>query len=167
MITFLTFWITNILLPALAENLISMHFCLKPYRDSFYRLGPFYSQGISLIPAWINNYIQYKVWDDITNQFLSLNGVEVDVRKCIINFVSHFTDTWLRIHAGTIVNPQVNHHGVSDMDDLCTPYSQRFPQSPLRLRHESVITFPTCFPCYTLPILSEHVYSFDICAHSI
>ena len=98
-----------------------MHYCLKPYRDSFYKLGPFYSHGISLIPARINNYIHYKVWDAITNQFLSLNGAKFDVRKCIINFFPHFTDMWLRIHAGTKVNPQVNHHGVSGMDDLRTP----------------------------------------------
>ena len=28
--------------------------------------GPFYQQGITLIPVWISNYIHYKVWDEIT-----------------------------------------------------------------------------------------------------
>ena len=26
-------------------------------------LGPFYLHGLTLIPAWISNYIPYKVWD--------------------------------------------------------------------------------------------------------
>ena len=28
--------------------------------------APFYLRGLTLIPAWINNYIHYKVWDEIT-----------------------------------------------------------------------------------------------------
>ena len=32
---------------------------------NIYFLGPFYLHGLTLIPAWISNYIHYKVWDEI------------------------------------------------------------------------------------------------------
>ena len=33
--------------------------------------GPFYWHGLTLIPAWISNYIHYKVWDEIIYPFLN------------------------------------------------------------------------------------------------
>ena len=36
--------------------------------------GPFYLHGLTLIPAWISNYIHYKVWDEIAYPFLNFNG---------------------------------------------------------------------------------------------
>ena len=41
--------------------------------------GPFYKHGLTLIPAWISNYIHYNVWDEITYQFLNFNGATVEV----------------------------------------------------------------------------------------
>ena len=41
--------------------------------------APFYYHGLTLIPAWINNYIHYKVWDEITYPFLNFNGCTVEV----------------------------------------------------------------------------------------
>ena len=41
--------------------------------------GPFYEHGLTLIPAWISNYIHYKVWDEITYPFLNFNGATVEV----------------------------------------------------------------------------------------
>ena len=38
------------------------------------RLGPFYWHGWTLIPAWISNYIHYKVWYEITYPFPNFNG---------------------------------------------------------------------------------------------
>ena len=35
---------------------------------------PSYLHGLSLIPAGINNYIQYKVWGEITYPFSNFNG---------------------------------------------------------------------------------------------
>ena len=32
---------------------------------------PFYKHGLTLIPAWISNYIHYKVWDEITSYYHS------------------------------------------------------------------------------------------------
>ena len=41
--------------------------------------GPFYSHGVTLIPARISNYMPGKVWDGITYPFLNLNGCTVEV----------------------------------------------------------------------------------------
>ena len=38
---------------------------------------PFYLHGLILIPAWISNYIHYKVWDEFGYLFLKFNDVEV------------------------------------------------------------------------------------------
>ena len=36
--------------------------------------GPFYQHGLTLIPAWISNYMPIKVWDEITYPFLNFNA---------------------------------------------------------------------------------------------
>ena len=41
--------------------------------------APFYEHGVTLIPAWISNYIHCKVWDEITYPFLNFNGATVEV----------------------------------------------------------------------------------------
>ena len=41
--------------------------------------SPFYYHGLTLIPAWICNHIHYKMWDEITYQFLNFNGATVEV----------------------------------------------------------------------------------------
>ena len=40
---------------------------------------PFYYHGLTLIPAWIIDYIHYKGWDGFTYPFLIFNGVTVEV----------------------------------------------------------------------------------------
>ena len=35
--------------------------------------APFYQHGLTLILAWISNYIHYKLWDEITYPFLNFN----------------------------------------------------------------------------------------------
>ena len=40
---------------------------------------PFYYHGLTLIPAWISNYIPRKAWDEITYPFLNFNGCTVEV----------------------------------------------------------------------------------------
>ena len=37
------------------------------------------SQGLTLIPEWISNYIYYNVWDEITYPFLDFNCATVEV----------------------------------------------------------------------------------------
>ena len=39
----------------------------------------FYKHRLTLIPAWINNHINYKVWDKITYPFPNFKGAAVDV----------------------------------------------------------------------------------------
>ena len=41
--------------------------------------------------AWINNYILYNVWDEITYPFPNFNGATVEVWEWISNFTPHFT----------------------------------------------------------------------------
>ena len=41
--------------------------------------SPFYLHGLTLIPAWISNYIHYKMWDEITYPFLNFNRCTVEV----------------------------------------------------------------------------------------
>ena len=47
--------------------------------ESMFSWGPFYKHGLTLIPAWISNYIHYNVWDEITYPFLNFNGATVEV----------------------------------------------------------------------------------------
>ena len=47
--------------------------------------------GLTLIPAWISNYIHYKMWDEITNPFTHFNGATVEVWEWISNFIPHYT----------------------------------------------------------------------------
>ena len=47
--------------------------------DQIKTMGPFYKHGLYLIPAQISKYIHYKVWDEITYQFLNFNGTTVEV----------------------------------------------------------------------------------------
>ena len=51
------------------------HSCIS----CFYSWGLFYWHGLTLIPAWISNYIHYKLWDEITYPFLNFNGATVEV----------------------------------------------------------------------------------------
>ena len=41
--------------------------------------GTFYLHGLTLIPAWISNYIHYKLWGEITYPFLNFNGCTIEV----------------------------------------------------------------------------------------
>ena len=34
----------------------------------------FYQHGLTLIPAWISNYIHYRVWDEIVDLFTNFNA---------------------------------------------------------------------------------------------
>ena len=53
-------------------------------------LGPFYQQGLTLIPAWLNHHFHSKVWDEITYPFLNFNGATAEVWEGISNFFLSF-----------------------------------------------------------------------------
>ena len=44
-----------------------------------YFSGLFYYHGLILIPAWISNYINHNVWDEIICSFPNFNGVTLGV----------------------------------------------------------------------------------------
>ena len=43
--------------------------------------SPFYQHGITLIPVLISNYIQHKVWDELTYSFPIFNAAAVVIWK--------------------------------------------------------------------------------------
>ena len=45
--------------------------------------------GLTLIPAWISNYMTGKVWDENTYRFPNFNGCTVEVWETISNFIPH------------------------------------------------------------------------------
>ena len=46
-------------------------------------LGPFYQHGLSLITAWINNCIHYKMYNEIACPFLNFNSDTTEVWEYI------------------------------------------------------------------------------------
>ena len=48
------------------------------WRETFFS-SPFYKHALTLFPAWISNYIHYKMWDEIIYPLLNFNGTTVDV----------------------------------------------------------------------------------------
>ena len=40
--------------------------------------APFYWHGLTLIPAWINNHMPCKMWDEITYPFINFNVATVE-----------------------------------------------------------------------------------------
>ena len=44
-----------------------------------YCWGPFYSHGLTLIPAWISNHMRREVWEEINHPFTNFNGCTVEV----------------------------------------------------------------------------------------
>ena len=54
-------------------------------------LDPFYWHGLTLIPAWINIYIHYEMWDEIINPFPNSSVAAVKVYESTSNFMSYFT----------------------------------------------------------------------------
>ena len=59
---------------------------------------PFYQHELTWIPAWISNYIHYKVWDEITYPFSNVNGCTIEVWKWRSNFVPHFNQRSLEMN---------------------------------------------------------------------
>ena len=49
-----------------------------------------YSHGLTLIPAWISNYMPSKMWDEITYPFPNFNGATVEVWERKSNLIPHY-----------------------------------------------------------------------------
>ena len=61
-------------------------------------MGPLYWHGLTLVTAWVSNYIHY--------EFPNFNGCIVDVWERINNFNRILLGMWLVIHDGIKVNPR-------------------------------------------------------------
>ena len=53
--------------------------------------GPFYKHGLTLISAWMGNYIHYIMWDEIIHPSPNFNGETIKDWEGISNFILHFT----------------------------------------------------------------------------
>ena len=60
-------------------------------RNYLYTWGPFYYHGITLIPAWLSNYIHYKVWGELSFLVSNFYYSTVEVWEWISNFIPQFT----------------------------------------------------------------------------
>ena len=69
---------------------MSVMFPLSLADSISYLMGPFYQQGLTLIPGWRSNYIHNDVWNAITYPLPNSNGAAVDVWGLISNFIPHF-----------------------------------------------------------------------------
>ena len=95
---------------------------------------PFHKHGLTLIPAWISNYMHYKMWDEILLILsLNFNGFTVEVCEWISNFFPHdtmhvitypckrghinLTGTWRFNSSIAIIHASVN-RGISDLDNI-------------------------------------------------
>ena len=56
-----------------------MHNAIHTHVNKIQTSAPFYQHGLTLIPAWIGNYMPSKVWGEITYPFLNFNGCTVQV----------------------------------------------------------------------------------------
>ena len=59
--------------------------------QTFITRGPLYWHGLILIPAWVSDYIHYKVRVEVTYSFPNLNGAIVEVWEYMNYFIPHFT----------------------------------------------------------------------------
>ena len=58
--------------------------------------GPF---SLTLIPVWLSNFIDCKMWHGVAYPFPNFNGGNVEVYEWTRNFIPHFT-LWALIYAG-------------------------------------------------------------------
>ena len=42
--------------------------------------NPFYKHGLTLIPAWMCNYIYYTVWDEMIDPFQNFNSAAIETK---------------------------------------------------------------------------------------
>ena len=62
--------------------------------------GPICLYGITLIPAWVRNYIHYKIWYKIIYLFPNTNGRNIDIWEWITNSIPQLTQHVITCHPG-------------------------------------------------------------------
>ena len=65
----------------------------KGVKISYYNdpTGSFYKYGLIITPAWIDNHMPSKMYDEITDPFWNFNSLTVEVSERISKFIPHFT----------------------------------------------------------------------------
>ena len=67
--------------------------------------GPFYWHGLTSIPAWISNYIHYKVWNEISYHFPDFIGGTIEVWNGEVTSSHVLLAIWILIHADITAYP--------------------------------------------------------------
>ena len=70
-----------------------------------YYWSPFYYHGLTLIPAWIRNYIHYNVWHWSTHPFWNFNGATYKFENAYVISSHALLLMWLLIHASNEAKP--------------------------------------------------------------
>ena len=97
---------------------------------------PFYLHNLALIPVCISNYINYKVWDEITYPFPNFNGYTVEVWEWISNFIPHFTGHMITYPCLKLIHCNNNVCGASFF--LYSDYKGRTNNRPIGLECSAV-----------------------------
>ena len=63
------------------------------YRAACHNVISGCSEFCNLNPAWISDYVHYKMWDEITYPFPNINGATVAVWEWVSNLIPHFTSS--------------------------------------------------------------------------
>ena len=74
--------------------------------------GPFYWHGLTLIQAWISNYIPSKLWVEIIHPFPNVNVCTVDVWEWISKFTPHLMIDVITYPCGDQINLTYSHQKV-------------------------------------------------------
>ena len=69
------------------QLLVAKHIKFKPSKPG----APFTDHGFILFPAWVSDYIHYKVRVEVTYSFPNFTGATVEVWECMNYFIPHFT----------------------------------------------------------------------------
>ena len=78
---------------------------VKSYGIALVAWGPFYYNGLTLVPTWISNYINYKMRDEITWPFTQTSTVQpLKLGNAYVISSHTLLGMWLFIHDGIKVN---------------------------------------------------------------
>ena len=119
--------------------------------------SPFQWHGLTLIPAWINDYIHYNVWDGIIYPFTNFNCCTVEVWKWISNFICH------------VIGQVITYPCWS----TCSPFAKEGVQVSAQIRNTTVlkrkiilclkqINAASCLSTYSLKTLSNECHSHTV-----
>ena len=121
--------------------------------------GSFYQHGLTLLPAWINNYINYEMWYEITYPFPNFIGRAVLFWEWISNFIPHFIGHVITYPCQDI---KLHHYNdvimgaiVSQITSLTIVYSIVYSDANQR-KHQSSASLSFVREIHRSPVNSPH-----------